>query len=198
MRDVAYGMVLKTTRRAYHGQVAEWLVGATQASGRSGEHTGIIAEHYELAGELDEAADWYTRSGERAKAQGAPSEARNFLDRAMQLLPATDAERRWRALLGQDEVLATLGETETRRDDDDALVALAQEMKDDGRLAEAYQRQANTYSIIGEFQKALQTYGKALGAARRTDNHRVEALTLGLTALCHLACKCAIMRHQGG
>jgi predicted ATPase len=184
MRDVTYEMVLTRTRRAYHGQVAEWLVDATQASGRSDEYTGVIAEHYELAGELASAADWYLRAGERAKAQGAPSEARRFFDKTLLLLPEEDEEQHWQALLGRDWVLATLGDSEARAEDDSSLVALAKKMNEDGKLAEAYQRQANTLGMLGQYHEALQTYEKALEAARRAGNDRVEALTLGMTALC--------------
>jgi class 3 adenylate cyclase/tetratricopeptide (TPR) repeat protein len=184
MRDVAYEMVLKRTRRAYHGQVAEWLVGATQARGRSGEYPGMIAGHYELAGELDAAADWYLRAGERAGAQGAPAEGRRFFGRALELLQAEDRDRRWRALLGRNEALGTLGESEAQAEDDSALVALARQMEDESKLAEAYHRQASTLSIVGEYHKALHTYEQALATSRRAGNQRIEVLTLGLMAVC--------------
>jgi tetratricopeptide (TPR) repeat protein len=184
MRDVAYEMVVKRTRRAYHGQVAEWLGDATESSGRTGEYAGVIGEHYELAGERDSAADWYLQAGERAKAQGAPSEARRFFDKTLVLLPEKDAERRWTALLSRDEVLATLGETEARHADDASLVALAQDAQDGSKLAAAYQRQANTFYTSGQYPKALETYAKALDAAKRAGDLQAEALTLGMKAAC--------------
>jgi tetratricopeptide (TPR) repeat protein len=57
-------------------------------------------------------------------------------------------------------------------------------LNDDGKLAEAYRHQANTLGMLGQYQEALQTYEKALGAARQAGNRRIEALTLGMTALC--------------
>jgi tetratricopeptide (TPR) repeat protein len=184
MRDVAYEMVLKRNRRAYHGQVAEWLAGTVQASGRSGEYTGVIAEHYELAGERDSAADWYLQAGERARAQGAPSEARRLLDRALKHLPVTDRERRWRAMLARNQVLFTLGETETRIAEDKALVALAQELGDDGKLSQAYQLQGYCLGLVGRYGEELEAYQTALAAAKRAGNRQVEAEVLGQKVLC--------------
>ena len=183
-RDVAYETVLRRVRKAYHGQIAAWLVEATRASGRVEEYAVLIAEHYELAGETNAAAKWYLRGAERASAQGAFKEARQFFECALELLPPTDLENRWRALLGRDEVLGILGETAARLADDIALVALAQELDDDSRLADAYSRQAYFISITGDEQKALELYEAALAAARRADNIETEALTLSLMTVC--------------
>jgi tetratricopeptide (TPR) repeat protein len=184
MRDAAYNTVLVRTRRAYHGLAASWLAEETEASGRCDEYAGVIAEHYELAGELEEAAAWYLQAGEAAKAQGAPSEARTFLDRALQLLPQSDLERRWRALLARDEVLGTLGETDARMADDEALVVLALELEDDGKLAHAYVHQGTSFGVVGKYQEQLETYQRALAAARRAGNRQAEALVLGLKVAC--------------
>ncbi|MCK4901075.1 MAG: hypothetical protein KAS38_20000, partial [Anaerolineales bacterium] len=155
LRDVAYETVLKRVRQAYHAQVADWLVEALQANGRVDEYSAVIAEHYALSGETMPAADWYTRAGERAKAQGTPLEARRFFDRALEYISPSDRERRWRALLGRDEVLGLLGESEARQQDDEALITLAREMKDDNRLAEAYYRQGYYVNISGDDRLAL-------------------------------------------
>jgi class 3 adenylate cyclase/tetratricopeptide (TPR) repeat protein len=184
MRDAAYNTVLIRTRRAYHGLVATWLVEATRASSRSDEHADIIAEHYEQASELEEAAVWYLRAGERAMAQGAPSEARTLLDRALKHLPETDLERRWRAMLARNQVLFTLGETEARIAADEALVALAQELGDDGKLSRAYQLQGYCLGLVGKYGEELEAYQTALAAAKRAGNRQVEAEVLGQKVLC--------------
>jgi predicted ATPase/class 3 adenylate cyclase len=184
MRDAAYDTVLVRTRRAYHGLVASWLAGVTEPSGRCDEYADIIAEHYEQANEREEAAAWYLRAGERAMAQGAPSEARAVLDRCLELMPAADRERRWRALLARNQVLFTLGETETRLAEDEALVALALELQDDSKVAEAYQLQGYCLGSVGQYQEELEAYGNALAAARRAGDWRVEAEVLGQEVLC--------------
>lgn len=117
-------------------------------------------------------------------AQGAPSEARALLDRALRLLPETDHERRWRALLARNQVLFTLGETEARIAEDEALVALALELEDDDKLSRAYQLQGYCLGVVGQYQEELEAYQKALAAARRAGNHQVEAEVLGLKVSC--------------
>jgi predicted ATPase len=184
MRDAAYDTVLVRTRRAYHGHAASWLAGVTESSGRSDEYADVIAEHYEQANEREAAAAWYLRAGERAMAQGAPVEARVLLDRCLELLPRADRERRWRALLARNQVLFTLGETETRIREDEALVALALELQDDGKVAQAYQLQGHCLGLVGQYQQQLEAFQRALASARRAGNQRVEAEVLGLEVFC--------------
>jgi predicted ATPase len=184
MRDTAYDTVLIRARRAYHGLVACWLAKATKASNRSDEQADIIAEHYEKANELKEAAAWFLRAGERARAQGAPSEARTMLDRALKYLPETDRERRWQAMVARNQVLFTLGETEARMAADKALVALARELGDDSKLSQAYQLQGYCLGLVGQYEEELEAYQTALAAAKRAGNLQVEAEVLGQKVLC--------------
>ena len=184
MCETAYNTVLLRTRRSYHGLAASWLAQHTESGSRSDEYADTIAKHYEQAGELEEAAGWYLRAGERAMAQGAPSEARTMLDRALQHLPGTDRERRWRAMLARNQVLYTLGETDARLAADEELVALAQEVGDDGKLFQAYQLQGYCLGLVGQYEEELEAYQTALTAAQRAGNLQVEAEVLGQKVLC--------------
>lgn len=184
MRDVVYETVLKRTRQAYHGQAAAWLVDATRASGRTDEFTPIIAVHYDEAGERDAAVDWYVRAGKRAHGQGAPADARRFFDRAVELCPADDLERRWQAFVGRESVLATLGELEDREADDEVLVSLAVELEDDAKLADAYRRQGYNKGLMGRYSEEFDLYEKGRAAARRGASPAIEAFLLGLQVAC--------------
>ncbi len=62
LRDVTYETVLLKLRRVYHAQVANWL--ETTAKERLDEYLGLIAGHYEQAGETAKAVDYLRRSGE--------------------------------------------------------------------------------------------------------------------------------------
>jgi predicted ATPase len=64
--DVTYESVLKQLRRAYHAQVADWLI--ERSAERSALHAGLIGEHYERAEENVKAAEWYGRAGKQAQA----------------------------------------------------------------------------------------------------------------------------------
>jgi class 3 adenylate cyclase/tetratricopeptide (TPR) repeat protein len=188
LRDVAYDTVLKRARQTYHARAARWLIEATQASGRAEEYAAVIAEHYTAAGESSSAAEWYIRAGERAKDQDALAEARNFFERALELLPPADRDRRWRALLGHEEVLGILGETEGRLTDDHALLAVARETADDARLAAAYSRFGFCIGFQGDRQQELQAYEEALACARRAGDHKLEAVVLALKVIALTRC----------
>ena len=182
LRDVTYESVLKRERAALHKAAAAWLEEQASRAGRLEEFAGLLGEHAERAGEMIAAADWYLKAGERAKAQGATAEARKFLDRALELLPPIDRERRWRALLGREEVLAILGEPDAWRADVAALMELAKSLDDDNRLAEVYHRQAEYARRTADYRTALRTAGEAAAAARRAGNPSIEVQALGLKA----------------
>ncbi len=190
LRDVAYQVLLKSDRQAYHSQAAAWLVGATQTGGRAGEFAPVIAEHYASAGERDLAADWYILSGSRARNQGAPLQARIFFDRALALLPpeassqlaAADRMRRWQALAGRDEVLGILGDTEARMADDAALVVLAETIGDEALIAEACYRQGRYLGVKGQYLQEREAYTRGLAAAQQARDRPRQALILSLKA----------------
>lgn len=194
LRDAAYQALLKSDRQTYHSRAAAWLIESTQAYGRSGEFAPVIADHYEAAGELVQAANWYTQSGTRARNQGAPAQARIFFERALALLPSNpcppevtpDLTLCWQALAGRDEVLGILGETEARLVDDINLVALAELIGDDQLTAEAYYRQGYSLQESGQYVKALESHMHGLEAARRSSDRRHEALILGLKVICEV------------
>ncbi|MER3483308.1 MAG: hypothetical protein C4332_09370 [Meiothermus sp.] len=73
------------------------------------------------------------RSAELANAQGAPTAAKQFVERALELLPADDLELRWRALLERHAALLRLSDPEALKVDSEALDALAQKLAQTGR-----------------------------------------------------------------
>jgi class 3 adenylate cyclase/tetratricopeptide (TPR) repeat protein len=87
LRDVTYESVLKRDRRDYHRRAAEWL--ARQSGGRAGEYAGLVAEHYERAGETGEAAEWNGRAGRQARETYAPEAAISFYRKAIEFASAT-------------------------------------------------------------------------------------------------------------
>jgi hypothetical protein len=73
-----------------------------------------------------------------------------------------------------------LGDLEDRETDDAALISLARELQDDAKLAVAYMRQGMVPRLKGDYRRELEAFDRALEAARRSGNLKVEALTLGL------------------
>ncbi|HST50500.1 MAG TPA: protein kinase [Pyrinomonadaceae bacterium] len=88
LRDVTYESVLKRERREYHRRAAKWL--ARRSGGRVGEYAGLIAEHYERAQAVEDAAEWYGRAGRQARETYAPETAINFYRKALDFLSTAE------------------------------------------------------------------------------------------------------------
>ena len=183
LQEVTYESVLKRERAALHRVAAGWLERQAKQAGRLDEFAGLLGDHYERAGELSAAADWYLRAGQHAMAQGAPREAVGYYTQALELLPPIDRERRWQILLGREEALSVLGDAEPLKADITALLELACSLDDDNYLAEAYHRQAIFGLRSGDAQISAQASREALAAARRCGNEPLEIKALALTAV---------------
>jgi tetratricopeptide (TPR) repeat protein len=163
-------------RRIYHSQVAVWI--EANAGERLEEHLALVAGHYADGGQPDLAADWYIRAGERAVSQCSMQEARYLFEQALKLIRLDDLPRRWRALLGHDEALGTLGELADRQADDSSLLNMARQLGDDSRLAVAYHRIGSQALSEGNNPASLHAFEQALQAARRAGDLSMQALIL--------------------
>jgi predicted ATPase/class 3 adenylate cyclase len=65
LAQITYESILLRQRPLYHYQVAEWYV--TESKERIAEYAGLIAEHYESAGENRKAAELYELAATRAQ-----------------------------------------------------------------------------------------------------------------------------------
>ncbi len=99
VQDAAYGSLLRQERRELHRLVGEALEGLYPE--RSGELAGILAMHFEQAGETAKALRYLIDDGSYALERNALREAYSAFDRALRLLPPAsddggDSERRLR------------------------------------------------------------------------------------------------------
>jgi ABC-type oligopeptide transport system substrate-binding subunit len=83
-REAAYNGLLRRERRAFHGQVAQAL--ETLFPERTGEQAGLLAHHWERAGDAEKAAAYLQRAGDRARFVYAHPEAISYYERALTLL----------------------------------------------------------------------------------------------------------------
>ncbi len=181
LQEVTYESVLKRERTSLHKVAAEWLEKQAANAGRLDEFAGLLGDHYERAGELSAAADWYLQAARRAMGQGAPREAQAFYTQALELLPPVDKERRWQTLQGREAARTVLGDAGPNREDIDALLELAHSLNNDDRLAEAYYLQARFGLRIADVVLTDHASQEALKAARRAGNEAIEAKTLIIT-----------------
>ncbi|HKS26450.1 MAG TPA: protein kinase [Pyrinomonadaceae bacterium] len=88
LQHVAYGNVLRRQREDYHRATAYWLI--EQADERADEYAGVIATHFERAGEEQSAAQWYVRAGHQARVSYSPDAATTYYNKALALLSGAE------------------------------------------------------------------------------------------------------------
>jgi predicted ATPase/class 3 adenylate cyclase len=84
IRDAAYGSLLRTKRREYHGRIAEVL--QKRFSGTADAHPELLATHYTEAGLIEQAIPFWLRGGQRALERSANQESISHLNRGLELL----------------------------------------------------------------------------------------------------------------
>ena len=97
LREVTYESVLLRDRPIFHKQVADWL--ADQSGERIAEYAGLIAEHYELAGEKAKGAELYEMAAVRAQNMSNPEGAIEYYGQALFLLAEQSHDAAWQMRL---------------------------------------------------------------------------------------------------
>jgi ABC-type oligopeptide transport system substrate-binding subunit/class 3 adenylate cyclase/type II secretory pathway predicted ATPase ExeA len=96
-QEAAYQSLLLERRREFHRRVASALEG--MFADRRDEYFGLLAYHYEAAGEAAQAIDYLLRAGDQARVGDALPEARDYYQRAVALQQAVPdyagAARTW-------------------------------------------------------------------------------------------------------
>jgi oligopeptide transport system substrate-binding protein len=83
-REAAYNGLLRKERRIFHRQVAEALERLFPE--RVEEHMGLLAYHWERAGDAEKATEYLGRAGDQARMLYAHQEAIDYYERALALL----------------------------------------------------------------------------------------------------------------
>ena len=78
LREVTYERVLKAKRKLYHRMAADWLI--QQSGERIDEYLGLIAQHYELAGNTVYAVEFLERAAEKSMRLSAYRDAFRLLN----------------------------------------------------------------------------------------------------------------------
>jgi len=142
VQDAAYGSLLKQERRGLHAQVGEAL--ETLYPERLEELAGVLAMHFEQAGETDKAIDYHVAAGHYGLQRNAIREAHAAFERAAALLPpdiGSDAALRRRELEireGRVEAGFSFLPAQEILEELDALVPLVDEYGEDQMAAKLH------------------------------------------------------------
>jgi predicted ATPase/class 3 adenylate cyclase len=163
LREVTYESVLKRTRREYHGMVADWLI--EYSGGRTEQFSPLIAGHLEKASRMDEALDYLFKAAETAASNYAVDEAADFYQRALDLAPIDDLDRRYTILLGRELVSGMRGDRITQREALQGLDEIVELLGDDHKKAVILIRKAWYGYWTGEYVEAQQAATQAVNLA---------------------------------
>jgi class 3 adenylate cyclase/tetratricopeptide (TPR) repeat protein len=172
LRDVAYESMLKRVRRAYHAQVAAWLLSTLGSGERVNEYLGLIAEHLEHAGETVQAIEYLGRAGEQAMGISAWRESVGFFTRALALCETSGASEcagRLTRLLG--EAYHRMGDFGAARAHLERSLALARGRGDHGEAAAALVQLGRVAWLVGDYAHARGVLVEALALARTQAQH---------------------------
>lgn len=89
LRDVAYGSMLRATRRTHHGRIADALTELFPDMAAS--EPALVAHHLAEAGDATRAHAWWRQAAQQANQRSASADALAALRRAVDLLPAIPA-----------------------------------------------------------------------------------------------------------
>jgi len=172
-QEAAYSGLLRRERRRFHRQVAEAVEGLYPD--RVEEQLGLLAHHWEQAGERGKAIDYLRRAGEQAASQFANAEAVGYFGRALELTPEEDLAGRYQILLARERVRDLQGIREAQVQDLSDLEALADTLQDDGKRAEVALRQAWHANYTADYLGGITAAQRAVSLAHTVGDVRTEA-----------------------
>jgi predicted ATPase len=170
LHEVTYESVLRSKRRVYHRQTAEWLV--ENSGQRVEEYAGLIASHYEQAGQESTAAGWYCRAGKQAQETYVSDTAISHYRKALTLfshspeeVPGTD---KIPVYFGLGTLLREKAQFNESRDYFNLMRETAEKIGRKVDQIHALNGLARVYERLGDYHAALGYRGAVRGLAARS------------------------------
>ena len=181
LAPLAYASLAPRTRRALHARLAGWLGALTGPGADIG--WGRSAHHFEQAGDRARAAEQHARAAESAHLRYASAAVMDHAGRGLDLLaqlPAGAGRRQlaWRLLKARIRMLEVVGDRDQHRRDVAALLALADELDDDGRRADAHLCSTLLAMLTSDYTAMQSSARQAMACAARCGDHprRLQAM----------------------
>lgn len=185
LQQVTYDTVLKAPRRAGHAAAAAWL--AQRLGERAGEYLAVAAEHYQRAGDNEQALVYFERAANHAISRYANAAALAHFERMLANPHLTDARRR-AELLGK---MASCADRLGDRGAQQAALAegevIAEQLDDDTLRASVRVYRALLADRLGDHPAALVLAGEAWQLAERAGDAKSAVLALGELAWVYCA-----------
>ena len=184
-QDVAYQSLLAKRRKDLHGAIGRAV--EDLYADRLDEHAPILAYHYARSEHQEKAIEYALRAGDQAARLYANAEATTYYEQALAmsraLPPAPEAQR---CEIDAALKLAAVGMTRQHIERDQRNVerarALAEQLQDQSRLAEALYWLGRLQYVLGDPAKAIEYAGRSLEIADRLGDERLAAPPVNLMA----------------
>ncbi len=173
-QEAAYAGLLTRKRRALHRRVAEAI--EQRDADRIDERLGLLAHHWEQAGDAERAVTYLRRAGEQAAARFANDEAVDFYSQALELVPEDDLEQRCDLVLALEGVYDLQGQRDNQRQALASLEQMAEALGDLRRQAAVAVRQAYLATRVSDPARAAPAAEKALDLARQAGDLHSQAM----------------------
>ena len=201
IREVIYQSLLFDRRRQLHRTVALWYESVFNSQSKDtplafepetdsgpsmseslpfavtplNSYYTLLVYHWHQAEEEEREQYYAALIGEQAVQYYANVEAIGYLSRAIDLIPPTDLEIRYRLLLNRETVFNRRGDRERQMEDLKSLADVAERLEDSNRQAEISLRRANLAEATGKYNTALEFAERAIDQANPTGNTTIEA-----------------------
>jgi pimeloyl-ACP methyl ester carboxylesterase/tetratricopeptide (TPR) repeat protein/class 3 adenylate cyclase len=177
VREVAYESLLRHRQKELHQKVAEVI--EERYPENLDQHLDRLASHFAAAGVWWKAVLYGQRAAERAEDLSQFADALELLDETLEAasrLPSREEreEVRLRILFKQERLCETVGRRERQQGICGELVRLLEPGGASERLAEAYLRQGDLYTLTHEFRLAERELSSSLRVARQLADRAAE------------------------
>jgi class 3 adenylate cyclase/tetratricopeptide (TPR) repeat protein len=178
--DVTYRGVLNERRRDIHVRIVDAI--ETLYHDRLSEHVELLAHHAVRAQLQEKAVPYLRQAGRKATARAALSDARAWLEQALDVLralPESQAalEQAFEVRLELRSVLRQLGEVRQMLDHLREAGAVAERLKDDRRRGRVCAIMTTVLSTLDELDEALATGTRAVEISQRVGDLSLSVVT---------------------
>jgi len=172
LRDVAYSMQLRATRRERHGLAFQAI--RESCGSEVQRHSAELAYHAEQASLAEEARRYLIMAGDAARNDFQNERALDLYRRAMAFVPEADLEARYELQRACATIISQHGGLAERGHEIDALKKLAQALGDPGRKADALLLHARLVGSGGDYRLAAALAAQASDLALESGRQDVE------------------------
>ena len=166
LHKVTYDSVLKRDKREKHRLIAEWLV--ARSGERASEYHGLIADHFEKAGDTANAILYLRKAARDAARAYAVEVALGCFDRALALMP--ESPERFDVLLRRLDTAFDRRAGEVHERNLIEMEALAEVLNDDSCRALAASFRVTYLACHGDLEATSAAAVKALAYAKSSGN----------------------------